>query len=215
MVLLVLIIAQLVSFAFGTELIFELAKRSKYCFYETAIELGQDIYLDFEVVRGGHLDISAFVINPSGVYIKSIEIQTKTNWKGKIDELGDYQFCFSNEFSTFTPKLVYFDISIGDEERISRFDYEEKEKQKEKETQKNKAVLDGHLTTLESGLRKIRSNLQYASMSSRSARWRDANNWTRVTGLNMEVNVYSAAVTGSIVFIGFFYVIGVKRLFKQ
>lgn len=28
---------------------------------------------------------------------------------------GEYYFCFSNEFSSFTHKLVYFDIMVGDE----------------------------------------------------------------------------------------------------
>ena len=29
---------------------------------------------------------------------------------------GEYVFCFSNEFSTFTHKVVYFDFQAGDEE---------------------------------------------------------------------------------------------------
>lgn len=31
---------------------------------------------------------------------------------------GEYRFCFSNEFSTFTHKLVYFDFKVGDEDPI-------------------------------------------------------------------------------------------------
>ena len=31
------------------------------------------------------------------------------------DSTGEYYFCFSNEFSSFTHKLVYFDIMVGDE----------------------------------------------------------------------------------------------------
>lgn len=28
---------------------------------------------------------------------------------------GTYKFCFSNEFSTFTHKTVYFDFQVGDD----------------------------------------------------------------------------------------------------
>lgn len=31
------------------------------------------------------------------------------------DTIGEYRFCFSNEFSTFTHKIVYFDFQVGDE----------------------------------------------------------------------------------------------------
>ena len=31
---------------------------------------------------------------------------------------GEYTFCFSNEFSTFTHKTVYFDFQVGDEEPV-------------------------------------------------------------------------------------------------
>ena len=34
------------------------------------------------------------------------------------DQKGEFKFCFSNEFSTFTHKLVYFDFKVGDEEPI-------------------------------------------------------------------------------------------------
>ena len=30
-------------------------------------------------------------------------------------ETGEYEFCFSNEFSSFTHKIVYFDFIVGDE----------------------------------------------------------------------------------------------------
>ena len=34
-------------------------------------------------------------------------------------EAGDYYFCFSNEFSSFTHKLVYFDLQVGDESPLT------------------------------------------------------------------------------------------------
>ena len=34
------------------------------------------------------------------------------------DQKGEYKFCFSNEFSTFTHKVVYFDFQVGEEKPI-------------------------------------------------------------------------------------------------
>lgn len=31
---------------------------------------------------------------------------------------GTYEFCFSNEFSTFTHKVIYFDILVGEEKPL-------------------------------------------------------------------------------------------------
>ena len=33
-------------------------------------------------------------------------------------EKGPYKFCFSNEFSTFTHKTVYFDFIVGNDDDI-------------------------------------------------------------------------------------------------
>jgi len=32
---------------------------------------------------------------------------------------GDYHFCFSNEFSSFTHKMVYFDIQVGGDKPLT------------------------------------------------------------------------------------------------
>ena len=34
------------------------------------------------------------------------------------DVTGEYRACFSNEFSTFSHKLVYVDFQVGDEEPL-------------------------------------------------------------------------------------------------
>ena len=34
------------------------------------------------------------------------------------DQTGAYSICFSNKFSTFSHKLVYFDLTVGDEQPL-------------------------------------------------------------------------------------------------
>lgn len=42
------------------------------------------------------------------------------NIKWAADEDGEHVFCFSNEFSTFTHKVVYMDLMVGDEKPLTK-----------------------------------------------------------------------------------------------
>uniref|UniRef100_A0A8C6SWI2 Transmembrane p24 trafficking protein 7 n=1 Tax=Neogobius melanostomus TaxID=47308 RepID=A0A8C6SWI2_9GOBI len=83
----------------GSELTFELPDNAKQCFYEDII-MGTKCTLEFQVVTGGHYDEMK----------KQYDSFTFTAAKN-----GTYKFCFSNEFSTFTHKTVYFDFQVGDD----------------------------------------------------------------------------------------------------
>ena len=68
---------------------------------------------------GGNYDIDAEVTSPGGqVLYKDVKKQYDS-FVWTADVKGVYSFCFSNEFSTFTHKLVYFDLQVGDEEPIA------------------------------------------------------------------------------------------------
>jgi len=68
-----------------------------------------------KVVAGGNFDCDLEVKAPSG---KSLYKDTKKQYDSFTwitDEKGEYSFCFSNEFSTFTHKVIYFDWQVGAE----------------------------------------------------------------------------------------------------
>ncbi|KAJ8311389.1 hypothetical protein KUTeg_010744 [Tegillarca granosa] len=56
--------------------------------------------------------------SPSGqILYKDVKKQYDTfTWTS--DQSGVYKFCFSNEFSTFSHKVVYFDFQVGDEKPL-------------------------------------------------------------------------------------------------
>lgn len=58
------------------------------------------------------------LVSPNGkVLYKDVKKQYDSfTWKA--EEKGIYKFCFSNEFSTFTHKVVYFDLEVGDEDDL-------------------------------------------------------------------------------------------------
>jgi len=69
----------------------------------------------FQVITGGNYDVDLEIMSPGKpgkrVLYKEIKKQYDSfTWT--TDPEGEYQFCFSNEFSTFTHKLVYFDFQV-------------------------------------------------------------------------------------------------------
>ncbi|BFZ14066.1 hypothetical protein BsWGS_17105 [Bradybaena similaris] len=96
------------------ELTFELPDNEKMCFYEN-IEQGEQATLEFQVITGGNYDVDMELTDPNGqVLYKDVKKQYDSfTWTAQYK--GVYTFCFSNEFSTFTHKVVYFDLQVGNE----------------------------------------------------------------------------------------------------
>jgi len=99
---------------FSVELTFELPDNAKQCFHED-IRQGIKSTIEFQVVTGGHYDVDMVLQAPRGeVLYQGIKKQFDTfTWTPS--QTGTYTVCFSNEFSTFSHKLVYFDFQIGEE----------------------------------------------------------------------------------------------------
>lgn len=71
-----------------------------------------------QVISGGHYDVDCYVEDPNG---KTIYQETKKQYDSfthRTELKGVYTFCFGNEFSTFSHKIVYFDFQVGDEPPI-------------------------------------------------------------------------------------------------
>jgi hypothetical protein len=124
----------------SVELTFELPDSAKQCFHQeiaantkSTIEfqvghksadflqlfftlLNSPLYLCIEqVVTGGQYDVDLMVQDTRGkILYQGLKKQFETfTWTA--DTSGVYTLCFSNEFSTFSHKLVYFDLRVGDE----------------------------------------------------------------------------------------------------
>lgn len=105
------------KFTKGTELTFELPDSAKECFHEE-IKKNTSVNVEFQVVTGGQYDVDVTVEDPKKKIIyKQIKMQFDSH-SFTAEHTGVYVICFSNEFSTFSHKLVYFDLQVGDEQPL-------------------------------------------------------------------------------------------------
>ena len=53
---------------------------------------------------------------PKGDFLYKESKKQYDSYTWTTADKGEHKFCFSNEFSTFTHKVVYFDFIVGDED---------------------------------------------------------------------------------------------------
>ncbi|XP_076294880.1 transmembrane emp24 domain-containing protein 7 [Lasioglossum baleicum] len=98
----------------GVELTFELPDNEKQCFYQEIVK-NETAMLEFQVVTGGQYDVDVTLEAPNKEVIYQ---QIKTQFDSHqftAAMSGAYKACFSNEFSTFSHKLVYMDFRVGNQ----------------------------------------------------------------------------------------------------
>ena len=81
--------------------------------------LEQNIFISsYQVITGGQYDIDVTLEAPNKEIIYR-QIKTQFDSHTFIAPLsGEYKACFSNEFSTFSHKLIYMDFQVGDEQPL-------------------------------------------------------------------------------------------------
>lgn len=68
-----------------------------------------------QVVTGGHYDVDCRLEDPDGTVLYKEMKKQYDSFTFTAARNGTFKFCFSNEFSTFTHKTVYFDFQVGDD----------------------------------------------------------------------------------------------------
>ncbi|VDM21738.1 unnamed protein product [Wuchereria bancrofti] len=106
-----------IAFVKAIELTFELSDSANQCFFED-IKDGIDCVIEYQVVTGGQYDVDMTLEDKEGkILYKGVKKQYDSfSWKTETE--GTYKACFSNEFSTFSHKVVYMDWQKGDEGQL-------------------------------------------------------------------------------------------------
>ncbi|XP_061250542.1 transmembrane emp24 domain-containing protein 3 [Bos javanicus] len=182
----------------GAELTFELPDNAKQCFHEE-VEQGVKFSLDYQVITGGHYDVDCFMKDPLGNTIYSETKKQYDSFTHKAEVKGVYQFCFSNEFSTFSHKTVYFDFQVGDEPPILP-------------DMGNRVTA---LTQMESACVTIHEALKTVIDSQKHYRLREAQDRARAEDLNSRVSYWSIGETIALFVVSFSQVLLLKSFFTE
>lgn len=73
------------------------------------------LFCFFQVVTGGHYDVDCRLEDANGAVLYKEMKKQYDSFTFTAAKNGTYKFCFSNEFSTFTHKTVYFDFQVGED----------------------------------------------------------------------------------------------------
>ncbi|XP_057663777.1 transmembrane emp24 domain-containing protein 2 [Diorhabda carinulata] len=83
------------------------------CFFDK-VEAGTKMGLTFEIAEGGFLDIDVRILDPKSNLIYQGERESSGKYTFAAHTSGTYTYCFSNKMSTMTPKVVMFNMAIGE-----------------------------------------------------------------------------------------------------
>ncbi|RMZ10521.1 hypothetical protein D0864_01235 [Hortaea werneckii] len=110
--------------ASATALTYKLVPNEKECFYTHIEKPGVKIAFYFAVQTGGSFDINYAVYGPAKEPGKErVVLEGEKERQGDFvftaNEAGEYRFCFDNNMSTVSDKLVDFEIAVENEARSS------------------------------------------------------------------------------------------------
>jgi len=99
---------------FDIELTILIPASQRECFHQT-LEIGKTIEIEYEVLAGGDVDINYWFYSPSNRVLQSDFKKRDGHQILKLEETGEYQFCFDNSISRFHQKQVYFSLRLVNE----------------------------------------------------------------------------------------------------
>ncbi|ELU08615.1 hypothetical protein CAPTEDRAFT_99876 [Capitella teleta] len=196
--------AVLLSLFFGpvTSLIgfrFDLPDQEEHCFYEAFDTESVPMTLEFTVLQGGQFDIDASVTDPDGVMFYN-ESRLSHDSVTFQPSNGTYEFCFSNEFSSYTHKIVQFIVrpSAISVRGLEAF-----------------RLMNTVPTLIESAMDQVRLACSDIAELQWEYRLREARSRYKAEELKMEVSYMAAMATICIVISGLGQVFFVKALFTD
>ncbi|KAF3990903.1 hypothetical protein FT663_02976 [Candidozyma haemuli var. vulneris] len=94
----------------ASALTFNLPAKEKACFYIFTQKPRTQVSYYFAVQSGGDFDVDYEIKSPSRRTIYGDTKSRQGSFVFEADVVGEYEFCFSNEMSTFAEKVVDFEI---------------------------------------------------------------------------------------------------------
>ncbi|XP_020294898.1 transmembrane emp24 domain-containing protein 2-like [Pseudomyrmex gracilis] len=134
------------------------------CFFDK-VETGTKMGLTFEIAEGGFLDIDVMITGPDGRTIYQGEQESSGKYTFAAHTSGVYTYCFSNQKSTMTPKVVMFNMDIDE-------NHKQKDQNGEggQDGEGSQAKLDDMIKDLSTSLWGVKNEQEYMQVRDRNHR---------------------------------------------
>lgn len=194
--IILMLLALLAGGVEGTEFSFELPDRKSQCFFEE-IEKGTKSIVDFQVISGGNFDVDIIITGPNEKELYSAQRQKYDTIEFTAELTGEHQICFSNEFSSFSHKVIYFELVVGNEPPLTE----------------EMGTHQVALTQLETSVVKIHEALRVVHDYQTHHRLRESQGRRMAEHLNNQVQYWSLGEALLFVLVAFVQVFILRRFF--
>jgi hypothetical protein len=96
----------------ATTLSYRMQPHERACFFTEVKRISEKIGFYFAVQEGGNFDVDFEIIDPESKITFSGITERQGDYVFASKLQGEYSFCFSNTMSTFTEKVIDFDITV-------------------------------------------------------------------------------------------------------
>ena len=180
------------------QLTFELPDNEVQCFYEH-VGKGVNTVVEFQVVTGGNYDVDMTMKDPAGKVIYQDQKKQYDSFHHQAAEEGVFEVCFSNEFSTFSHKLIFIDWQVGDEDTPLL----------------SPSSPERALTFMEQSTQAIHDKMNQVIDDQTHYRLREAQGRAHGEDLNERVQLWSIAQLSVIVIVGILQVTLIRSFFSN
>lgn len=148
----------------------EVAAGAEDCFFLPDVKPSQGIELEYQVTSSsaatGKNDITARVLGPAPSFTQLFEsiMQSDGSFNGEAAEHGDFKVCFDNRESTWSDKIVWFEVNVADPEDDytddddDYFDAEDWDKMKEN-NEDTQSLFDMKIEDVKTAVHDVRINV--------------------------------------------------------
>ncbi|GAA6058025.1 hypothetical protein JCM3770_003978 [Rhodotorula araucariae] len=198
--LLLLALLSGVQQAAGSALTTTINANERTCFYAAVDKAGEKVGFYFAVQSGGSFDIDWVVTDPTDNIIIDGERERQGDFIFTAHQPGEYSFCFSNDMSSLSEKLVDFDIMVESEPRPI--------------APAKPTGLTDQTSSLEESIYKLSGSLSSIQRTQRYFRTRENRNVSTVRSTDWRIFTFSLLESAFMVGMSAFQVWVVQRFFS-
>jgi len=174
-----------------------ISAHERSCFYAWVDKAGEKVGFYFAVQSGGSFDVDWVVTDPDDTIVLDGERDRQGDYIFTANKVGEYSFCFSNDMSSFSEKLVDFDIMVETEPRMV--------------APAKPTSLTEQTSSLEESIYKLSGSLSSIQRTQKYFRTRDHRNKSTVTSTTWRILMFSLGESSLMVLMSVFQVYVVRR----